>query len=177
MDMAKSTLNDKMISEGPFARGLRRFLEPVAKIASGIAVGMLFFLLFVVFLMVVCRSFLSINIVGLDDLARYLQIWVVYAAAIPITMKGDHIVMDAAYNAMPSSWKLVIRKIQGVLSFGICGITGYLTLRQAMEVLRVGETSSSGVLPAFFGYVSLPFGFLIMCIASLYFLFFHSREV
>jgi TRAP-type C4-dicarboxylate transport system permease small subunit len=162
--------------EGPFRRGLRRFLEKVAKIADVVSIAMMLVLLTVVFLMVVTRSILSVNIVGLDDMARYLQIWVVYTAAIRITMKGDHITMDAVYNIMSSTWKLRVRILTGAILLVVCAITGYLALQQTIEVARLGEVSSSGALPAMFGYASIPFGFFFMVAAGLYYLLFQVHQ-
>jgi TRAP-type C4-dicarboxylate transport system permease small subunit len=159
-----------------FARGLKRVLEWVATGTDVMATALLLLLLTVVFAMVLTRNVFNLGFAWLDDLARYLQIWVVYTAAISITMKGEHITMDAAYNRMPQSWRLMVRRFTGIISLVFCAITCSLAIKQAIGVIRLREVSSTGVFPAIFGYASLPFGFCLMAAASLYYLLYISGQ-
>jgi len=154
---------------------LQRFLNRVVKGTEVIATAFLLLLLAAVFVMVVARSVFNVGLAWLDDLARYLQIWVVYTAAISITMKGEHITMDAWYVRMSSFWQLTIRRITGMTCLVFCTITGFWALRQAIAVVRLGELSATGVFPAIIGYASLPFGFGLMIGASLHYLLYGSR--
>jgi len=127
--------------------------------------------------MTLTRSLLGVGMAWLDDLARYLQIWIVYTAAVSLTTNGEHISMDAVYNVMPPFWQAMIRRTVAVSSLSFCVVTCYLSLQQALKVLRMGEVSQSGVFPAILGYASLPVGFGLMAAASLHYLLYapHGR--
>ena len=155
-------------------RKLQRFLEILGKANDVVARALFLFMLAAVFAMTVVRDFFNLGVAWLDDLSRYLQIWVVYASAYAVTMKGEHITMDAAYRRMRPSFRLAIRRTAGLVSVVFCAITGYLAWIQASEILHTGEVSSTGVFPAFIGYAALPFGFILLAAASLYYLLFHS---
>ncbi len=158
------------------AGALLRFLEWMATVAEVLAVGLLLLLLTSVFVMVVARNIFNVGLAWLDDLARYLQIWVVYTIAVSLTLKGDHITMDALYIRLPPSWRLMIRRLWSLTSLAVCALTGYLALEQAIQVVGRAEVSSTGVLPAILGYASLPFGFCLMAAAGLYY-FLHGSRV
>jgi len=160
----------------PSPGGLRGALEKLGKVADGIARALFLAMLATVFAMTVARDVFNEGFPWMDDLSRYLQIWVVYASAYVVTMKGEHITMDAFYRRMRPPSRLAIRRLTGVVSLGFCAFTGYLAWLQARELLRTGEVSSTGVFPAFLGYAALPFGFVLLTAASLYYLVFRSRQ-
>lgn len=162
--------------KNPSPGGLRGALEKLGKVADMIARALFLMMLATVFAMTVARDVFSEGFPWMDDLSRYLQIWVVYASAYAVTMKGEHITMDAFYRRMRPPSRLAIRRLTGIVSLGFCAITGYLAWLQAREVLRTGEVSSTGVFPAFLGYAALPFGFILLTAASLYYLVFRSRQ-
>ena len=134
--------NSMHTSQIPSGRGLRRYFELAARGTDIAAFAFLLLLLMVVFAMVVTRSVFNMGFAWLDDLARYLQIWVVYTAAITVTMKGEHITMDALYTRLSRSGRRMVRQITGLASFCICVITCYLSLQQAIEIGRLGEVST-----------------------------------
>ena len=96
--------------QGSFTLRLRRFLEGAGKVTNALAIAFLLLLLAVVFAMVLTRNVFNWGLSWLDDLARYVQIWAVYTGAIGVTMKGEHIAMDAVYTRMPHSWRRTVRR-------------------------------------------------------------------
>jgi TRAP-type C4-dicarboxylate transport system permease small subunit len=155
---------------------VKRLLERVGDAANMLTAAMFLTLILLLFSMVITRNFLKVGAVWVDDLVRYLQIWVVYTAAIHLTMRGDHIIMDAGYTRLPAIGRLWVRRFVALLSLACCAIVGYLALVEAVDMIRLGERSSSGTFPAALGYGSLPFGFLLMALASLYYLLFLSQS-
>jgi TRAP-type C4-dicarboxylate transport system permease small subunit len=155
---------------------LRLLFERLTMGADFVAGGLLLLLLATVFAMIVTRTVFNLGAPWLDDMARYLQIWVVYAAAITLTMKGGHISMDALYNHLPSSWRLIIRWVGGILSLVFSAIVAVLAVEQSIEILQVGEVSATGTLPAIVGYIALPICFGLMTISSLYYLRYSSFD-
>lgn len=176
MESSKHTPADNQVSPAPLSQGLRHILEQVEKVTNIVAIIILLLLSTVMCLMVVARDFFNVGLAWLDDLARYLQIWIVYSACVSITMKGEHISMDALFNVMPPSMQRNIRRAIGACSFFFCAVTCFLSLRQALDVIHQREVSSSGVLPAILGYSSLPIGFGLMVGASWYYLTSISRS-
>lgn len=158
------------------SQSLRRVIEVMARGTDIFTIALFLLLLAVVFAMILARSVFNVGLVWLDDLARYLQIWVVYAAAVSITMKGEHIAMDAVYIRMSASWRLLARRLTGMFSLIFCAITGYLALLQALDVVGLGEVSASGVLPAVIGYASLPFGLGLAAVAGLYYFLYRAHQ-
>ena len=98
----------------------RSILERIAKVANIMAVGFLLLLLAVVLTMVLARNLMNWGLGWLDDLARYVQVWAVYTAAVSVTMNGEHITMDAFYVLMSSFWQRIVRTFIGLLSLFFC---------------------------------------------------------
>jgi C4-dicarboxylate transporter DctQ subunit len=170
MDSSSSNKNLPDCKKNVRSSGLRSVLERIAKVANVLAVGFLLLLLAVVFTMVLARNLMNWGLGWLDDLARYVQVWAVYTAAVSITMNGEHITMDAVYVLMSKFLQRMMRIFIGLLSLFFCALTGYLALQQTLDVIKIGEVSSTGVFPAFIGYASLPVGLFLMGAASLHYL-------
>ena len=170
MDFLNSNNNLPDSKQNSGSSGLRIVLERIAKVANVLAVGFLLLLLAVVFTMVLARNLMNWGLGWLDDLARYVQVWAVYTAAVSITMNGEHITMDAVYVLMSKFLQRMMRIFIGLLSLFFCALTGYLALQQTLDVIKIGEVSSTGIFPAFIGYASLPVGLFLMVAASLHYL-------
>lgn len=167
---------DSEFSTEVHASGLRLLYERVANGSDFVAGALMLLLLATVFTMIVTRAVFNIGFPWLDDLARYLEVWVVYAAAITLTMKGEHISMDALYNRLPPIWRLMIRRMGGTMSLVVSAIVTFLSVEQSIEILRVGEVSATGTFPAILGFSALPLCFGFITISSLYYLRYRSSR-
>lgn len=123
-----------------------------------------------VFLMIVSREILGIGMPWLDDVSRYGQIWLVYLAAVALTAKGDHISIDAAYLRFPPLLQRCVRLGVGITTLAISLLIAYTGLIQNYKVIINNERSASGALPAYLGYGVMPISFVLIAIASVYFL-------
>jgi len=167
--------NTEVLAEPP-AWGLRLLFERITTGTDFVAGALMLLLLATVFAMIITRTVFHLGFPWLDDLARYLQIWVVYIAAITLTMKGDHISMDALYNHLPLSWRLMIRRMGGLLSLVFGAIVTVLAVEQSIEIVRIGEVSATGTFPAILGYSTLPLCFGLITVSSLYYLRYTSTH-
>jgi len=167
--------NTEVLAEPP-AWGLRLLFERMTSGTDFVAGALMLLLLATVFAMIITRTVFQLGFPWLDDLARYLQIWVVYIAAITLTMKGDHICMDALYNHLPPSWRLMIRRMGGLLSLVFGAIVTVFAVQQSIEIVRIGEVSATGTFPAILGYSSLPLCFGLITVSSLYYLRYTSTH-
>jgi TRAP-type C4-dicarboxylate transport system permease small subunit len=174
-DPAMDSEKTEVPAESP-AWGLRLLFERVTAGTDYLAGALLLLLLATVFAMIITRTVFQLGFPWLDDVARYLEIWVVYTAAITLTMKGEHISMDALYNHLPPSWRLMIRRMGGVLSLVFSAVVTVLAVEQSIEILRVGEVSATGTFPAILGYSALPLCFALITISSLYYLSYRSSH-
>lgn len=175
MSYSSSEASKDRKAGGPTKGLLPQTIEWIAHVTDTVAIVLLWFLLGLIFIMTVSRSAFNIAWVWMDDLARYLLIWVVYTSAVSLTMKGEHIVMDAFFSRMNPWWQTVIRKTYGLSMLIFSALTCYWALKQAIAVVHRGEVSSTGVIPAIVGYASLPFGFALMVGASLYYFLYRTR--
>lgn len=126
--------------------------------------------------MVILRDFLKIGVVWIDEMVRYLQIWLVYSAAVGLVMRGEHIAMDAIYLRCSRRLRRWLRVVYAVAIVAFSSFMAWAGWQQADIVLRSNETSASGVLPAILGYASLPVGFFLMTVAGLYYVWFRSAH-
>jgi TRAP-type C4-dicarboxylate transport system permease small subunit len=163
------------VPESP-AGGLRLLFERVTTGTDFVAGALMLLLLATVFAMIITRTVFQLGFPWLDDFARYLQIWVVYIAAITLTKKGEHISMDALYNHLAPSWRLAIRKMGGIMTLVFSAVVTVLAVEQSIEILRVGEVSATGTFPAILGYSALPFCFCLITISGLYYLRYRSSH-
>lgn len=125
-------------------------------------------LLAVVVGIVIARNVFGLAMPWMDELARYLQTWLIYLGAVALVMKDDHITMDAVYTRLPPTTRRWLRSLTNILYMGGCGFAAYLSYQQATTVWRSGETSASGLLPAIIGYAALPVGFGLILLVSIY---------
>ncbi len=124
--------------------------------------------------MVLLRDLFKLGVVWIDEIVRYLQIWLVYSAAVGLVVRGEHIAMDAIYLRVPARLRRGLRIVYGVAIVAFSGFMAWAGWQQAAIVLRSSETSASGALPAILGYASIPVGFFLMTIAGLYYVWFRA---
>jgi len=84
--------------------------------------------------------------------------------------------MDALYNHLPPSWRLMIRRMGGLLSLVFGAIVTVFAVQQSIEIVRIGEVSATGTFPAILGYSSLPLCFGLITVSSLYYLRYTSTH-
>lgn len=123
-----------------------------------------------VLITVLSRNVLKLGPVWPDDLARYLQIWMICFAVVSLSGRGDHIAMDALYLAASPRLKRVLRVVHGIAVLTMAVMMVWLGWQQAALIWSAAERSRSGLFPAILGYASLPVGFLLAAGTSLHYL-------
>lgn len=124
--------------------------------------------------MVIARNVFSLGQPWLNDLARYTLIWLVFIAAVPTTVKGDQITMDAVYLLTSERTKRRIRYFTGIVTI-LASVAGfYMSALQAVNT--IGQTSATGVFPAVIGYVAIPVGFFFMFLGGFYYTLYVAPE-
>lgn len=138
--------------------------EWLATLASG---GVLVLL----FIAVVLRNVFGLAYGWMDDLMRYLMIWMVYLSVMRLSMKNNHINVDVFYTRLPAKLQRLTQILIALLAIGLCLYMTYLGYLMTRQVIGFGQRSNSGTLPAYIGYGIIPISFLLSAVAYTYFLF------
>lgn len=86
----------------------------IAAICTNAEVIFLAIMTFLVFFQVVTRYLFSYSLAWVEELARYLMIWMAFVGAASLFKDNDHIRMDLVYNKFPQG----VRTFLGLL-FGL----------------------------------------------------------
>lgn len=145
-------------------------LESMARGAELLAGWLTALLLLILCLTIVLRDGFGLAYAWVDDVLRYMWVWTVYLAAVRLSMRNDHITVDALYLRLPGRLRRWVDRLIGVTSMAVCLYITYLGYGSLQRIIGFGQRSNSGALPAFLGYGIIPVGFLLTAAAFLHFL-------
>lgn len=129
-----------------------------------------------VFLTVLARNMFEVGLVWADDLVRYFQVWMVFCAAVGLTLRGDHITMEALYQRLAPRFQRGLSVAHGLASVGVCALMTWLAWQSVTSAWRIGQRSWSGSWPAVYGLSAPAVGFALMAVASLAFVWSRVRS-
>lgn len=150
-------------------------LTIIVRLADIVAVVALLGIVLGVFILVVARNVFNVGVVWVDDAVRYLQIWMVFGAAVGLTLRGEHITMEALYDAVPAAVQRVLRLFYGLASIGAAGLLAWIGWQGLASAWRIGQRSWSGSLPAVVGLSAPVVGFALITLASVVYLWTQIR--
>lgn len=145
-----------------FFIGLYRYLVSFQRYSSAyiylIVLGLVMF-------GVITRNFFNFSLSWVEELARYLTIWIAAMGAAIATKDGEHVYVEAIFRFIPSKLHSYFKGFLGVVSVVFLVIFTYYTFRHAAYVATTGQLSPSmNWFHMFWVYVILGICFLMMII-------------
>lgn len=127
-----------------------------------ICVGLLIVMTILMFAEVLARYIFGSSFVWIEELVRYMFIWLTFISAAYVTATQSHIRVDVAISVFPKRVQPVIKKI-GLLIWLVFSVAiAYVGFGYAFTMLEVGGNSPSLGIAKGLIYLGIPLGYLLM---------------
>ena len=113
---------------------LRRLTGMMAAICTNVEVIFLAIMTFLVFFQVVTRYLFSYSIAWVEELTRYLMIWMAFLGAAALFKDDSHIRMDLVYNKFPQVVRTYLDLLFGLFQVAFLVMLFKLGLEYAESV-------------------------------------------
>jgi len=104
----------------------------------------------------------SIRVRGLDEIARYSFVWIIFLVTAIGARYGDLIGMDSLANALPPSARKIAWVIRRLLFFVFLIFFGWYALGLIRLMINTGRVSPSLHIPLWFVYAPIFIGSALM---------------
>lgn len=131
-----------------------------------IVIGVVVFMLGTVLLDVFARN-TSLRFRGLDELARYSLVWVVFLVTSVGARRGDLLGMDAVANALPGKLKAIAWIVRRLLFLTFLALMAWYALGLVQLMLKTGRDSANLHIPLWFVYAPILLGSWLMFLSLL----------
>lgn len=119
------------------------------------------FMVGTVLLDVIARN-TAIRVRGLDELARFSLVWLVFLITAVGARYGDLIGMESLFNALPKGVRKVLWVVRRMLFLVFLGFFGWYGLGLVQLMIQTGRTSPSLHIPLWFVYAPIFVGTVLM---------------
>lgn len=134
------------------------------ELESWICVGILMFLLVILFYQVVARYCFGITNAWCDELSRYALVWFGYLSACYAIVHNAHIKIDLFLKLWPKSMRNGIKLFSNVLFFIYCLVVAYYSAVWLQGLIKSGAISLSLRLPMGLFCSIVPIAHVIMAL-------------
>ncbi len=135
--------------------------EAIARIEMILIVFFLGFMIFIAFLQIVLRNFLSTGLDWGDSFLRNLVLWIGFMGATVATREGKHINIDIVSRWLPSVGRNVASLITHLFSFLVCSLLTYAALKFIRNEFQMADRTLFNI-PAWIPEIILPITFILM---------------
>ena len=121
----------------------------------------------VVFSQVVSRYVFNNSLTWAEEMARYLQVWIVFLAAAAAVRTGSHISVDYATHNLSSRYKKFLSIIIALLTIlFLCIVTVY-GFKLFIQIYHSTQRSPAMRMPMFVPYLAIPVGGFFMLVEAI----------
>ncbi len=152
-----------------FCNYLDARMEPVRRAVSGFIVGIFVIQVIVVFSQVVWRFVLNDPFSWSEELARFIQVWMVLLTASICIRKGKHLAVDYATHALPFHYAKMLKIITTIIAMVFTFIVVIFGIR--MMTITVNEITPALRISIAIVYAAFPLAGTLMFIESFILLF------
>lgn len=135
---------------------MKAVIDIIRKINDTLVMLVLALLSAFVIIQVFCRYFLSAPLTWSEELARYLQIWMVMLGSAVMMRKGGHLAIDLVTASLPPKIKKVTDFVAYAATIVFFAIVFYYGIFLTVNAGR--QTSPAMNMPMSYVYASLPVG-------------------
>ncbi len=138
----------------------------LSKIESLLLIIILFTMIFLAFLQVVLRNFISSSISGADVFLRHLVLWVGFIGASLATKENRHINIDALSRLLSQTSKRIAAVVINLFSATVC----FFLMRAAITFIKSEKEAGSVLLaniPTWIFQIIIAIGFGLMTLRFL----------
>ncbi|MFC5591366.1 TRAP transporter small permease [Sporosarcina soli] len=111
---------------------------------------------------VVARYVFSSSFIWIEELVRYMFIWMTFISASYVTATQSHIRVDAALSIFPKVAHRTIKMIGLLIWLAFSVVITYVGFNYSVTMLQVGGNSPALGIAKGFIYLGIPIGYLLM---------------
>jgi C4-dicarboxylate transporter DctQ subunit len=113
------------------------------------------------FAQIVARFIFGTSFTWSEELTRYLFLWLVFAGLGVVTLRSEHIVVDAAISWLPEKSRRILQQICYVVLLVVNIIFAAAAVQMVYIIFDLGQESPALALPMWLVYLSLPVGLVL----------------
>ncbi len=137
---------------------MKRILKILNSLEEWTLVIMLLGLAFLTFIQVVSRYLFHYSFTWMDELARYLGVFIAFLGASLGVKYGGHFSMDLIYERVSNDrFRHGAKVLVGLISAMVFFVVAVYGWEQAMKLRQYGVTTSALRLPKYWAYLPIPF--------------------
>ena len=140
-------------------------LTLVRRVVNGVVIVVFAAIVVVVFSQVVSRFVFNAPFSWSEELARYLQVWLILLAAAAVLRKGLHLAVDYAVHALPAPAKRFLRIVN--LGFIIFFLTVVMISGSMLIAATLSQKTPALQMPMWLVYLALPVGGFLMLLEAI----------
>ena len=114
---------------------------------------------------VVGRYFFSAPIEWAEELMLFMQVGVVFLAAVAVSREGRHIRMDVAVNLLPARARRIAEIFSQVVEITVAAAVTILAIPLVKQLAEFDQRSQAAQLPLAIPQALVPLGFALIAIA------------
>lgn len=118
----------------------------------------------IMFTEVVARYIFGASFIWIEELTRYLFIWLTFIGAAYVTATQSHIKIDATLALFPKKAQSVVKKIGLFIWLIFSMVITYVGFDYSLTMLQFGGDSPAMGLAKGIIYLGIPLGYLLMSI-------------
>lgn len=120
---------------------------------------------------VVARYIFGSSFIWIEELSRYMFIWLAFISAAYVTATQAHIKVDVALSVFPDKIQPIIKKVGLIIWLIFSAVITYVGFDYSITMLQVGGDSPALGLSKGIIYLGIPIGYLLMSIRLIFVLF------
>ena len=140
---------------------LERLTQQIESIVRIVVIGIMVFMLGTVLLEVFARN-TALRFRGLDELARYSLVWLVFLVTAIGARYGDLLGMNAVVNALPIRIRAGIWVVRRLLFLIFLTLMAWYALGLVQLMLKTGRDSANLHIPLWFVYAPIMLGSILV---------------
>lgn len=146
---------------------LESLLRPIDRLTA-IALGaILVAITLILFVNAMARYFAGIAIIGGEELARCLMVWMTFLGSYLLVRTRRHIAIDFLSAGLKPKARRWLEFAIGLLGMAVCSYFAVLGLQLTVRIFASGQTMSSLPLARAWFYLSVPVGMSLMAVGFL----------
>lgn len=155
---------------------MKKFFDFLDKFEGKFLALLIGLMVAVIFLSTFLRFTKLAVIPWLEELARYLMIWIVLVGAGSAGKNNQHFTVDNFVKALPKSTHKPLFILRALLITVFSGIVVYLSLDLVGSIQAMGQLSPALRIPIWLIYLALPIGFILLAVHNLRFSYERLKE-
>ncbi len=137
---------------------MTRLIKVINAVEEWTLVFVLLGLAFLAFIQVICRYFLQFSFVWMDEISRYLGVFIAFLGASLGVKYGTHFSMDLVYEKVSSdSFRHGLKVFINIISAIIMLVVAWYGWQQTMKLRQFGVVTPVLQLPKYWAYLPIPF--------------------